>query len=40
MKTMIDFIRSLQMPNTPGDAGGPAGATGGTAGLKRKRTEQ
>ena len=40
MKTMIDFIKSLQMPKIPGDTGGPAGATGSTAGLKRKRTEQ
>ena len=40
MKTMIDFIKSLQMPKIPGDTGGPAGATGITAGLKRKRTEQ
>ena len=40
MKTMIDFIKSLQMPKIPGDTGGPAGATGSTANLKRKRTEQ
>ena len=40
MKTMIDFIKSLQVPKIPGDTGGPAGANGSTAGLKRKRTEQ
>ena len=40
MKTMIDFIRSLQMPEIPGDTSGRAGATGSTTGLKRKRTEQ
>lgn len=40
MKTMIDFIKSLQMPKIPGDTGGPAGATGSMASLKRKRTEQ
>ena len=40
MKTMIDFIKSLQMPKIPGDKGGPAGATGSTASLKRKRSEQ
>ena len=40
LKSMIDFIKSLQMPKIPGDTGGPAGATGSMAGLKRKRTEQ
>ena len=40
IKTMIDFIKSLQMPKIPGDTGGPAGATGSMASLKRKRTEQ
>ena len=40
MKTMVDVIKSLQMPKIPGDTGGPAGAAGSTAGLKRKRTEQ
>ena len=40
MKSMIDFIKSLQVPKIPGDTGGPAGATGSTAGLKRKRAEQ
>ena len=40
MKTMIDFIKSLQMPKIPGDTGGPAGASGSSAGLKRKRAEQ
>ena len=39
MKTMIDFIKSLQMPKIPGDTGGPAGATGSSASLKRKRAE-
>ena len=40
MKTMIDFIKSLQMPKIPGDTGGSAGASASMAGLKRKRTEQ
>ena len=40
MKTMINYITSLQMPKIPGDTGGRAGATVSTAGLKRKRTEQ
>ena len=42
LKSMIDFIKSLQIPKIPGDTGGPAGATGSSsmAGLKRKRTEQ
>ena len=40
MKTMINYITSLQMPKIPGAAGGRAGATVSTAGLKRKRTEQ
>jgi hypothetical protein len=40
MKSMIDFIKSLQIPKIPGDTGGPAGATGSMAGLKRKRAEQ
>ena len=40
MKTMIDFIKSLQIPKIPGDTGGPAGATGSMASLKRKRAEQ
>ena len=39
-KTMIDFIKSLRMPKFPGDTGGPASATGNTAGLRRKRTVQ
>ena len=40
MRTMIDFIKSLKMAKIPGDTGGPAGATGSVAGLKRKRAEQ
>jgi hypothetical protein len=39
LKTMIDFIKTLKMPKIPGDTGGPAGATGSMAGLKRKRAE-
>ena len=40
MKSMIDFIKSLQVSKIPGDTGGPAGATGSTtAGMKRKRAE-
>ena len=34
MKTMIDFIKSLQKPIIPGDTGGPADAAASTAGFE------
>jgi hypothetical protein len=37
--TYVD-IRMKQIPKIPGNTGGPTGATGSMAGLKRKRAEQ